>query len=155
MIITMKCEKCNKRTATIYYKQIINGSVAQLNLCQNCARQSSTGNGGGLDFLRGATAVPACKTCGLTMQQLQKNGRVGCSNCYSEFADILLPYIRSIHKNITHVGAAPQGIGQSNTPERVAALRHQLEVAVSKEDFETAARVRDEIKKLTEGRQEV
>ena len=155
----MKCEKCNQKTAKVYYKQIINGSITQLNLCQDCAQQANLNNNffGGLDFFKTAAApsVSACKTCGLTKQQLQKTGRVGCSDCYSEFSDILLPYIRSIHKNTTHVGAVPHGMnGRAETADRVAALKRQLELAVAKEDFETAARVWDEIKTLTEGRRD-
>jgi protein arginine kinase activator len=54
-----------------------------------------------------------------------------------------------MHKGTRHVGKAPAGLRQTReVSERLASLQRQLTKAVQEENFEQAARFRDQIKEL-------
>ena len=38
----MKCEKCGKNEATMYYKETINGVTREMHLCPDCATDRKT-----------------------------------------------------------------------------------------------------------------
>lgn len=160
----MKCEKCGKNEATTYYKETQNGVTRELHLCGECAGAlglgagiwSSTMGGGFGSFLGNPPfseppAERACPTCGLRESVLCHTGRVGCANCYQTFADILTPYLQKIHGATVHIGAAPQA-QQSENP--VNEMRGRLKAAIDAEDYEQAARLRDEIRRLEGGHNE-
>ena len=92
-----------------------------------------------------------CPTCGMTESELRRTGRVGCPDCYSTFADILNPYVQKVHGATRHVGTAPAAPEQPKT-DPVADLKAQLKAAVESEDYERAASLRDEIRRM-EGEQ--
>jgi len=172
----MKCEKCGKNEATMYYKETINGVTREMRLCPECAKKenieksfenafesmnhfwsdpfhSFLGAGfgemwGGLPGLPGVPALGEerrCPSCGMTESQLRETGRVGCPECYNTFSDILTPYVQKVHGSTRHIGTMPQ---QAEKGDPVAALRAQLKEAVEKEEYEQAARLRDEIKRM-------
>lgn len=111
-----------------------------------------------------------CPTCHMTYNEFLRDGKFGCKDCYKTFGLILDPYIKKIQGNVTHTGKCPkyQDVfaevpeytgGHAvlskvrQTPDKTAIspedeLRAKLKEAVEKEEFEEAARLRDEIKKL-------
>jgi protein arginine kinase activator len=93
-----------------------------------------------------------CPTCGLTEHELRQTGRVGCPDCYSTFADILNPYVQKVHGASRHVGDPAAGSAtpaESTAPANsLEALRAQLNDAIQKEEFEQAAQLRDQIRKM-------
>lgn len=57
--------------------------------------------------------------------------------------------IQRIHGNSCHTGKVPvRGEAKLAEKQRVVVLRQELQVAIQAEDFERAAQLRDEIKKL-------
>jgi len=82
---------------------------------------------------------PAC-SCGHTIRDIVFTGRVGCGNCYEYFKKELMPLIEMYQSSLKHKGKVPKNI--------ILTLEEQLKRAVAKEDYETAARLRDEIKLL-------
>lgn len=46
----MKCQRCQKKEATIMIRQVINGKEQEYKLCQDCAQEMGFGNGLGFDF---------------------------------------------------------------------------------------------------------
>lgn len=172
----MKCEKCGKNEATTYYKETINGQTREMRLCAACAQEMQLGTSfesafaglvGGMNTLwsnpfqtlTGGSplsagtkgAQRACPTCGMTEGALRRAGRAGCADCYRTFADILAPYIRQIHGADSHLGSKPAEEAPSAASPSDA-LRDRLQQAVEREDYEEAARLRDEIRRL-EGEQ--
>lgn len=89
-----------------------------------------------------------CPSCGLTESELRKTGRVGCPDCYGTFADILNPYVQKVHGATRHIGAAPAAETEQAKADPVEALRAQLKAAIENEDYEQAAHLRDEIRRL-------
>jgi len=163
----MVCDSCGSTNATVHLTEIINGNVREIHLCEECARKKTAEFNQeysvadffselvNLDLQSGkppAKAV-ACSRCGMTYSEFKKIGRVGCENCYVAFRDYIYPLLRKIHGGIRHKGKMPSTFcePQESAQERLAELRQQLERAVKLEEYETAARLRDEIKSLETG----
>lgn len=87
-----------------------------------------------------------CPQCGLTAEDFNKTGRLGCSECYKTFGSELAIVLRRLHGRNQHVGKIP-----ALNPTQVAArnellsLRRALKQAVDHEQFEKAAELRDRI----------
>lgn len=92
-----------------------------------------------------------CKNCGTKFSKYKKTGRLGCSKCYENFAELLKPDIKRYHKETIHVGkkalrASMKQLGVKQIEE----LKKQLSKLVADEQFEEAAIIRDKIKALEE-----
>ncbi|MGI6605144.1 MAG: hypothetical protein GX062_03005 [Firmicutes bacterium] len=172
----MLCEKCKKRPATVFVRRTLNGVTSEAHLCEDCAREQGSLNilfagAGNLTFpdwslgnlfssLLGqgapgmqAQAVKAstlrCSQCGLTYANFRERGRLGCAQCYEIFRDQLQPLIQRLQGGVKHTGKIPRRAeGKLRLRYDLKSLRRQLQEAVAKEEFELAAKLRDEIKAL-------
>lgn len=166
----MLCDECKKRPATFHMTKVVNGEKTELHLCEQCAREKGEiqfsiepdfsihqllagllnyGGAGETGLEPGLERQVVCGVCGSTYEEFTRTGRLGCSHCYEEFEEQLEPVIRRVHGANTHTGKAPQRAAKALRAKReVAALRSQLQAAVAREDFETAARLRDQIRAL-------
>ena len=168
----MKCDQCKQNEATFFYEENINGKTRTLHLCHACKEQLQKSGeissvleesplsllGGGyenlLDGLFGIAPLPSSAptkrcTCGASLAQLAKSGKVCCPSCYDTFAEELTPTIRSLHGNVTHTGRAPAKRRAANEKKhQLKALRDELKEAVKAENFERAATLRDQIRAL-------
>lgn len=166
----MKCEKCNKREATTHLTRIVNGYKEEYHLCNECAaaskeyKQIESGMNFGIgDFLTGMFGSPKkqpsmqadvadngiCSTCGMPYSEFLSSGKLGCGDCYGVFKNRLARPLRQIHGTAEHIGKAPvRGGGDIMLDKKIAKLEAELNAAVMKQDFETAAKLRDEIKDL-------
>ena len=92
---------------------------------------------------------PACPSCGYTLAEFRGTNRLGCPLCYTAFRKPLLSILGHLHRHVSHLGKVPRS-GQEGE-SRAAVLgraRIALEKAIAAEDFEKAARLRDEILRL-------
>ncbi|GAJ22179.1 unnamed protein product, partial [marine sediment metagenome] len=79
----------------------------------------------------------------------RKYGKLGCSVCYHDFREQLTPLLRRLHGNSEHVGKIPrQSRGKLNKIRKIKQLKKELQELVFKEEYERAAKTRDEILKL-------
>lgn len=163
----MLCEKCKKNQATVYVTKVINDQKSEYVLCIDCARGES-GFPAGLEgavsvdsllkgfFNSGKAVSPkqevpdvVCPVCGMTMAKLADKGRFGCNECYKVFGDAVLKTIRHVHGRKRHIGKIPKrASGLLGVKRRLADLRTKLEAHVIKEEYEEAARLRDEMRLL-------
>jgi len=96
-----------------------------------------------------AVAEIKCPRCGFTQADFKKTGRLGCTACYAAFAEPLEPLLKSMHKDTKHVGKVPQALRQGQERSKhLDALQEELQQAIAVEDFERAAVLRDQIKRL-------
>ncbi|MCX7781174.1 MAG: UvrB/UvrC motif-containing protein [Negativicutes bacterium] len=162
----MICDECQKRPATVHITKVQNNQKVEKHLCEQCANHS--GDMGFFtwdtklsvhDLLKGmfsheySDAVnrgeKACESCGMTYRDFSRTGKIGCGNCYSTFGARLEPVIRRMHGACGHTGKLPKRSGQMiGIKSRLLKLRKDLERFVQREEYEEAARVRDEIRKL-------
>ena len=83
-----------------------------------------------------------CPNCKLELSLFLKTGRLGCSECYNSFTGALRDILKGIHSASYHRGRGP---GEERVID-IAQLKWKLSEAVREEDFELAARIRDEIR---------
>ena len=163
----MLCDVCKKNPATVHLTEIIDEQMNELHLCEDCARHKSAAmeqQFGLSDLLAGMAdfenpnkdeenVAVKCPNCNLTYADFKKIGRLGCGECYSAFRKYLAPLLKRIHGSNQHVGKAPlkdkiiTKSGKKKTD--LEGLKSQLQKAIQKEDFEEAARLRDQIKKIS------
>ncbi len=161
----MLCDICGKNEATVHLTEIINDQVTKLHLCEGCAKEKGAEmeeHFGLSDLLAGLSDLGAglepemtesvkCANCGLSYQNFRKTGRLGCSECYEAFKKQLGPILKRIHGTDRHIGKVPLKSGKVlNEMNVLQELRQRMEKAIQFEEFEEAARLRDEIKKLEE-----
>ena len=90
-----------------------------------------------------------CPVCGCSKEQFEETGRFGCPDCYQSFGPFLPPILRKMHVGLRHIGKIPRGkLTRELLEERVSHLSDDLAAAVEREDFEAAARLRDQIETL-------
>ena len=88
-----------------------------------------------------------CEACGFTQSGFKKNGRLGCSECYNVFGGGLDSLVKAVHKGTLHVGKVPTRYRVTKQfTDQITELKHRLKIAITDENFEEAAKLRDEIK---------
>ena len=66
-----------------------------------------------------------------------------------EFETDLIPLLQNIHGEVQHCGKLPRRAPDSSRRQHeLLQLRNELKVAVDEEDYERAARLRDEIQAI-------
>lgn len=172
----MLCDNCHKRMATIHLTQIINNSKVEFHLCEVCAKEKNYMNftvapdiSSFFNSLLGFTGQPyvsasksvTCKVCGMSFDDFKETGKMGCSNCYKTFQDRVDPIVKRIHGNAEHTGRVPKScvaITHKNNDDKQLSeadlLKKQLEELIKQEKFEEAAKIRDKIKALENGKKE-
>ncbi len=90
----------------------------------------------------------ACKGCEMTLEDFRRKGRMGCPRCYETFGEQVGELLERVHGASRHVGRLP-GVSPEavERQQRLAELKLRLEVAVREEDYEGAAKLRDEIRR--------
>jgi protein arginine kinase activator len=163
----MKCQICKKAEATIHVTNMVGDKVEKLHLCRKCAEEKGydyikKSNFKMGDLLSGLVSSSqqskrdekdkrVCPNCGMDFNEFERLSRLGCSDCYGFFRIQLLPLLRSIHGDTRHVGKFPKRLGEHVELRRnIDRLRDKLERAVEVEDYEKAAKLRDEINSLKE-----
>lgn len=160
----------------MFLTQIINGQVTELALCEACARAKGLFDPQSLTFaekffpeelkermdkimqeLANAKETPSgnlasppspdvltqCPVCHFSLEDFRRTGRLGCPDCYTVFASELET------RNNTPSEAAPPCSGDGASPAlQRTQLEQQLRNAIDKEDYETAALLRDKLKTL-------
>lgn len=161
----MKCENCNK-PATVHVVEIHNGKKMEKHLCEQCAAKLGAvpikGNTPINELLTnfvmqhagGTREEPAaCDQCGLTWAEFRQQGLLGCPHDYEVYEQELSPLLQRAHEGATHhVGKMPRRVGAGAQAQKRQAiltrLRKDLARCVESEDYENAARLRDQIREL-------
>lgn len=161
----MDCQGCHSKKATVHLTEIVgNKEKRELHLCEACAQQQQGSSGmeimGLISQAFGPAAKPAspeaaevkCGECGLSYSEFRSRGRLGCPSCYEVFRSALEPLLEKIHGHGRHVGKAPGGppAADRSREKHLVALRRQLQAAVKDENYELAAKLRDELRRAEE-----
>ncbi len=165
----MLCENCGKNEAAIHLTRLDNNETTTHHLCAACAEERGWSAGPPAyaplaDFIAqmgksiaAETVVTAgtCPSCGLTLADFKKTGRLGCARCYSTFDASLRGLLRKLHGGTQHSGKVylPPDPTETDRTARVVSLRRSLSRAVEAEDFERAAALRDQIRRLEAGQE--
>ena len=157
----MLCSICNKKEATVFFSKVDeHNKVQKMNLCEECSKEKEPEDPTSFafaDLLLGLGASKEieqasegaqlkCPRCGFTQSDFKKSGRLGCADCYLTFAEPLEGLLKTMHKGTKHVGKVPQVLQKGrDISNRLKSLQKDLDKAVAGENFEQAAKLRDEI----------
>jgi len=166
----MLCEECGIRPANVHITKIVNNKKTELNLCEKCASQYQQTFGSYFEpnfslnkflanllnydksFEQSAHSLQTlkkCPQCGQLYSQFVQSGKLGCEKCYETFGEYLEPLLKRIHGSQIHKGKYPKRTGGLIKLKReLERLKIQLNELVAKEEFEKAAKVRDQIRML-------
>lgn len=106
------------------------------------------------------TAQVTCPECGMTYGEFIKESRFGCADCYDTFGVMIEDNLKRIQASSRHTGKRPKyqqsGVAfeevvetvqqEEDLEERLELLQAKLMDALSEEDYESAAVLRDEIR---------
>lgn len=122
------------------------------------------------------TNLLECNHCGMTFDDFANTGEFGCGSCYITFADRISPVLKNLHGSSTHIGrgykeaideleynkgqfASNKNRKEENSKlekkektkeeKQLEKLQKDLEKAIKDERYEDAAKIRDEIKKIS------
>lgn len=174
----MTCDSCQKKNASIYLTQLVDGKMQKVNLCEQCAEEKGVTDPAGFalaDLLKGTgtqslspSAVmnddgDQCSQCGFTQSDFKKTGRFGCSHCYQVFHSGLDHLLEAMHRHSEHRGKIPihfvdtrsTTIKSEAVLADISELNELLNEAITVEDYEKAARLRDSISQLKKTATEV
>lgn len=157
------CQRCQQAKATVHITDTI-PTKKERHLCEECAEkegviiksaQHATTNDILKQFIEHKTGLTetedlTCPQCGTAFREFQLKGLLGCAHDYEAFKDLLTPLISRAHEGATHhIGKVPPTADESVRRETgLMRLRRELQEAVHQENYERAARVRDQIQTL-------
>jgi protein arginine kinase activator len=161
----MKCQNCHN-AATMHITEVLpEERFEDHHLCEKCAQdyllnqqpqKTATAKSGlseavGESDESSALNQHECPLCGIKFMEFRNSGRLGCPNDYQEFREELTPLLESIHGETRHCGKTPRRLPQNKqTQSELIQLRNRLKQAITREDYEEAARLRDRIRQLEE-----
>jgi protein arginine kinase activator len=94
--------------------------------------------------------VIICPHCGIYLLEIMQTGRVGCAGCYGSFSGRVNLFIRRVHGQAVHTGHIPKSAGEHlYQKRRLTELQNALREAISQQEFEKCAEIRDTIAELT------
>ncbi len=154
----MKCDMGDQE-AVVHLTQVINGEMKEIHLCEHHAKEQGIDIHSPIsitDILMGLGEVKpnevgsisqACPRCGIAREEFRKSGRLGCPDCYNTFMAELTVAIKAMHHSVQHLGKIPAREGtHTRMKSKVARLQKDLDAVIAREEYEVAARLRDEIK---------
>ncbi|MEX0715878.1 MAG: UvrB/UvrC motif-containing protein [Planctomycetaceae bacterium] len=158
-----KCHRCQK-TATLHITEIKHGDAQELHLCESCAQEYLKYADTEAEDAEGLAAKLAevsgdqdleeidqlvCPNCGITFKEFRSQGRLGCPHDYIAFEDELLPLLENIHGETQHCGKFPKRAPDASRRQyQLIKLRNELRTAIEDEQYEAAAKLRDDIQQL-------
>ena len=157
------CDHCDK-PAVVHEVTVRNGVRAEVHLCREHAEEAGVSmpsqqpiNKLLTQFVMSQTsgrakarAKKSCPTCGMTYSKFRQSGTLGCPDCYEAFEKQLTPLIERAQNGATHHrGRTPRRAGASvDRQHQVRQLVKELDQAVSSEQYERAAELRDRLRNL-------
>ena len=156
----MICEVCHQKNADIVFKTVTGGQVATRAMCLDCAhniQQDMMKMCMALGFKPGQVEEPrlkeeprvdiprfVCAHCGRPFTQLGEHTMAGCPSCYEAMEGELAAHFDQGKAGgtepLNEQAAMPEG------PVSLNELKVRLMEAVIREEYESAAALRDEIR---------
>lgn len=167
----MKCDRCGKGEAIVRIVRILpSHDIESKWYCEECAAEASPYQKkllqkpsldallkemikqqqaqSGAQSVRFAGVEP-CPTCGLEFAAYRSTYMLGCPDCYEAFAEQIEEDLKKLHRAVRHTGEESAETRRlASMQETLRELREDLRQAIDGEEYERAARLRDEIARL-------
>ena len=156
----MICEVCREKNAEIVFKTVTGNQVATKAMCMSCAHNMQQ------DMIKMFIAlgfrkdqidqtevetqdkIPTvlCVNCGRPYDQLSEQTMAGCAVCYEAMREDLKARMAVVEPaGMPEAGKDTTGKQDNSVEDEVRDLRYRLMEAVTREEFEEAAALRDRI----------
>lgn len=158
----LECSEC-RRPIAVHYTEIVGDNITHTAMCSECPvlRHKLYGIPHSEQIGRGdRVAGLACGNCGTSLDAIRVGTPLGCDVCYEVFDAVIIPEMqaanripqRVINKKSApiHIARSPGQAQEINPSLRLLALNEALSEMLKTEDYEQAAWLRDQIKALTE-----
>ena len=150
------------------YAEVVDGKVTEQHLCADCLEQHQKNAAKGFELAGPAPMLrrpheervvrdvarreKVCPTCGVLLSRVMDSGKAGCSACYEHFGGQIESLLEGMHRALRHKGKV---FRLDDTRARLRGdlqtKRALLRSALRTENYEEAARLRDEIRCLEQG----
>lgn len=160
----MKCSKCSSPEVKHFFRNMAHETPIDLFLCESCFGKMSLGSDviGVLEddlILKDVdsqiyfnkidlkTIKIFCEKCGTTIHDISSKGIFGCEQCYFTFSDL----IARADRNIQNPVEKNENIDSKNEiviPAKLSSLEEKMKNSIKLENYEEAAKIRDEILKI-------
>ena len=152
------CQICHQREASLFFTRSVNGQKTNIQVCKQCATENGiikidlnkllAGLAGFVQGEHEVEEVLTCEHCGMTLEEFNSTGLMGCSHCYETFAEPLEVLLHRIHGHVKHTGKRPlkEHLSEESPEETLKHLKAELSAAISEEAYERAAEIRDHIR---------
>jgi protein arginine kinase activator len=158
-----KCSACGKAAPSIHVMVLDGWDIEREDLlCDACAVAAGHVHGPAVsaDVLSGLVSMgklvdvsrrkpqpgTVCPGCRMSAADFRQTGRFGCPRCYEVFRESLLPVLNKVHDASTHRGRFPGPVSrEARRPVDLVEIRRRLADAIARENYEEAARLRDEL----------
>ena len=172
----MLCDICKKEEACIHIEKHDGTQKGTYHICQTCAdlqgfTPENLQNNKTIEklfrhlekALKGTLSLDQsenCPTCKTSLSTYQRDGILGCSDCYTTFHGQLVSDMQKLHPALKHLGKLPKQNLELNfqaKQEMVAddfvdtpleELEKKLQYCIKEEDYEKAAQIRDQIAEI-------
>ncbi len=142
------CEVCGKREAKIKVTAVIGNKRKDTWVCEKCElvigiKEQFAGRPRE-QFTPQKDLV--CPECLMSLTEFKRSMRLGCPKCYEVFGEELKGIALKFHGVTSH--SVRKNLKLALSEFGIKELRRRLEEAIKKEDFELAAKLRDEIRRM-------
>ena len=143
-----KCDICKKNEAKHKTIQYIDGVSKEIWVCDNCELLVGISD----QFKHKTNEVNelemslVCPECLTNLTEFKLTWRLGCPMCYTIFAEQIEDFCLKVHSTKSH--SVSRDFKLSFSEYGLQELQRRLDDAVKSEDYELAAKLRDEIKRI-------
>lgn len=167
----MQCEKCKIKRATVFFTELDRTRHA---LCSGCAAEYKGAiQNSDKDIFTPYAPISymyelvhntnriyntkemhesslTCSSCGTELSEVLSTGQIGCPQCYKSFGAVVqFSDYRQASYSIFNTKMPKRYAIRKETENLIESLRQKLNIAIQSENFEYAAKIRDEIKALS------
>lgn len=167
----MRCDECNSREAQYTIAIVAGSETSTRHLCEVCMEKLREkgeqvgfaemihqavhaivfhGAEEGKDSPEAELPAISCPACSTTLQSVMRTGKVGCAKCYQTFREPLLMKLKATRKAVSPADVlvaqtTPPPMPPAAEQARQEELTSQLKAAIEAEDYELAAKLRDQL----------
>ena len=140
------CDRCRKK-ASILYQEIEGDVTTYTQMCTDCPVLKS--KLGEQTQTQSPIGDMCCVRCHTSLKQIEETQILGCSHCYTVFENYIKDECQKLgFTSPFHAGKKPLSPNTFSISERITDLTGALNQAITKENYEEAALLRDQIQEL-------
>lgn len=124
----MLCEICRKNNVSFTIVSLLGSKVKEINVCEDCAMLDTKSVA---HEMQKQSLLRKCSNCGFEQKILHNTFNnitlFGCSMCYNDFHDELIPLLRRLHGSTKHRGKVIKRSGnlvKNNGQNSASCFRH-------------------------------